>query len=536
MYGIIVTPVVTTYRNFHAWNPHADNMETPRPTPSQSQVLKNGSAADSGYRSSPRSPSALSAQAAAPTPNSSASKMPQEPRLVSKATSLASHTIHGMHIFQRTLSEEIQSRFEDVMKRLSGPLAAYLRRSRHEHRPMAIRLMFLGHDESSARPWIVVLCPELVRKRAGKFFKQDMAQRLCQSDEPGCESFQVVVVGQGPRAGGSIIIQNNQNNEKRVNDKTDKTDKLDEPDETNKTNKATETETTETTATDKTIATNETTDTLVAYGPAVQQLAVMFRESDILQPLYGTAIAHLGLNAFEKLYCKLLKRFAEDISHEELPHHGEEERAIAVLKLQSTRYFIAREVTTASDGDKGAGTFQWLKANSHVSSFVETVGGWDLPLDGGSFRHGHLSSDQSEHFDEERYEHTDSEADSQVDDGDELERVNVTAVMSNLADLERVQRCLHESKAFQGLALCLSLSALPKTLKQILETTPTSSIQLRGNDKSLSNTIKAYIEDRSKIGWDWWPLQPRIPNVMEDCQRLLGWEVSTSLSSPYPQY
>jgi len=104
-----------------------------------------------------------------------------------------------MHIFQRTVSEEVQSRFEDVMNRLSGPLATYLRRSRHEHRPTAIRLMFLGHEQSSSRPWIVVLCPELVRKRAEKFFKQDMAQRLCQSDEPGRESFQVVVVGHAPR-------------------------------------------------------------------------------------------------------------------------------------------------------------------------------------------------------------------------------------------------------------------------------------------------------------------------------------------------
>jgi len=104
-----------------------------------------------------------------------------------------------MHIYQRTVSEEIQSRFEDVMDRLSGPLATYLRRSRHEHRPTAIRLMFLGHEKSSSRPWIVVLCPELVRKRAEKFFKQDMAQRLCQYNEPGRESFQVVVVGHAPR-------------------------------------------------------------------------------------------------------------------------------------------------------------------------------------------------------------------------------------------------------------------------------------------------------------------------------------------------
>jgi len=85
------------------------------------------------------------------------------------------------------------------MSRLSSPLATYLNKSRHEHRPTAIRLMFLGHDEISARPWIIVLCPEPVKKRAEKFFKQDMAQRVCQSDELGRESFQVVVIGHAPR-------------------------------------------------------------------------------------------------------------------------------------------------------------------------------------------------------------------------------------------------------------------------------------------------------------------------------------------------
>ena len=104
-----------------------------------------------------------------------------------------------MNIFQRAVSEELQKRFQDVMSRLSGPLATYLRKSRHEHRPTAVRLMLLGKDEDSARPCIVVLCPEAVKKRAEKFFKQDMAQRICRSEEPGQECFQVVVIGQAPR-------------------------------------------------------------------------------------------------------------------------------------------------------------------------------------------------------------------------------------------------------------------------------------------------------------------------------------------------
>ena len=63
--------------------------------------------------------------------------------------------------------------------------------------------MFLGHDGNSARPWVVVLCPERVKRRAERFFKKDMVRRVLQSDESGTESFQVAVVGHAPRPRGS---------------------------------------------------------------------------------------------------------------------------------------------------------------------------------------------------------------------------------------------------------------------------------------------------------------------------------------------
>ena len=112
-----------------------------------------------------------------------------------------------MYRFECKVTEEMDRRFQDVLTRLASPLATYLRKSRHEHRPTVIRLMFLGHDKNSAQPWIVVLCPKLVKKRAEKFFKQDMAQRICQSDEPGRESFEVAVVGHAPRpTAGEVAV------------------------------------------------------------------------------------------------------------------------------------------------------------------------------------------------------------------------------------------------------------------------------------------------------------------------------------------
>lgn len=113
------------------------------------------------------------------------------------------NTIRGMHIFRRPVSDDTNRRFEYLMGRLAEPLAAHLRKSRHEYRPTAMRLMFLGADENSVRPWIVVLCPERVKKRAQKFFEEDIVRRVCEPNDHGGEGFQVAVVGNPPRPRGS---------------------------------------------------------------------------------------------------------------------------------------------------------------------------------------------------------------------------------------------------------------------------------------------------------------------------------------------
>jgi hypothetical protein len=175
-------------------------MEIPRSTLPQSQLLPNNFATHSGYETPPRSPGSRSASVAAPNPDLTASTMsPQEPPVQVKPVPPTTFTVEGMHRYERVVNEETQRRYQDVLSRLANPLATYMRKGRHEHRPMAIRLMFLGRDEDSARPWIVVLCPELVKKKAEKFLKQDIARRIYQSDEPERESFQVVVIGHPPQ-------------------------------------------------------------------------------------------------------------------------------------------------------------------------------------------------------------------------------------------------------------------------------------------------------------------------------------------------
>jgi len=71
----------------------------------------------------------------------------------------------------------------------------------------------------------------------------------------------------------------------------------------------------------------------------------------------------------------------------------------------------------------------------------------------------------------------------------------------------------------------LALSTLRRPLHQLLSQIPKGGMELSSrNDMSLVNTIKAFIEDRTMVEWDWWPLASRIPDVAPgECR--LQWKV-----------
>ena len=71
-------------------------------------------------------------------------------------------TIKGLTRFEQDVDETTSLYFEDVVQRLKGPLLLSLRKSRKNFRPFVIRLLVLGTDENSAKPYIVVFCPACV--------------------------------------------------------------------------------------------------------------------------------------------------------------------------------------------------------------------------------------------------------------------------------------------------------------------------------------------------------------------------------------
>ncbi|KAF2854456.1 hypothetical protein T440DRAFT_552296 [Plenodomus tracheiphilus IPT5] len=102
-------------------------------------------------------------------------------------------TIQGLVHFDKPIDKSTIQSYEDVIERLREPLLKGLLKGRVQFRPMAIRLVVLGTDEASARPCIVVFCPESATKKVKQYFWTGNAQRLCRPDCVGMINFDVII-------------------------------------------------------------------------------------------------------------------------------------------------------------------------------------------------------------------------------------------------------------------------------------------------------------------------------------------------------
>jgi hypothetical protein len=74
--------------------------------------------------------------------------------------------------------------------------------------------------------------------------------------------------------------------------------------------------------------------------------------------------------------------------------------------------------------------------------------------------------------------------------------------------------------------LDLQLLVLPQNIRSIIQSAPRSVIKISSdNSPSRMNPIKTRVENFTKVEWDWWPLSPRIPDVVVGQSRL-EWTVS----------
>lgn len=74
------------------------------------------------------------------------------------------------------------------------------------------------------------------------------------------------------------------------------------------------------------------------------------------------------------------------------------------------------------------------------------------------------------------------------------------------------------------------LKSLRNELKQIIQSVPKDQIWLsRQQNRTLINQAKAFIENSTRLEWDWWPLEPRM-KLLSDSETRLFWRcVSNNL-------
>jgi hypothetical protein len=92
---------------------------------------------------------------------------------------------------------------------------------------------------------------------------------------------------------------------------------------------------------------------------------------------------------------------------------------------------------------------------------------------------------------------------------------------NNLLNLAKMTEFFRVSKPFRVLLNDLRTQLLPHSLKDIVQTAPYGSMWLIDqNNNSITNRMKAFVEDFTMLEWNWWPLEPRMKNMDLDKMRL----------------
>jgi tetratricopeptide (TPR) repeat protein len=100
---------------------------------------------------------------------------------------------------------------------------------------------------------------------------------------------------------------------------------------------------------------------------------------------------------------------------------------------------------------------------------------------------------------------------------------------NDLPNLARMKEFFRESEPFQVLLNDFRIQLLPHSLRDIIQTAPRGSLSLSDqHNNSISNQIKAFVEDFTMLEWNWWPLEPRMRGLASYETRLFWHCVSSN--------
>jgi len=254
------------------------------------------------------------------------------------------------------------------------------------------------------------------------------------------------------------------------------------------------------------IATNRSRVELLA----IKHLASFFSQLEDLRSLHELVIQKMERTRFTQNYRRILKFYYRRLQPE--AETDAEKQITKVLRSRRNRESIASGIADylqPVDEEEARSLADIAEMSAERQYLDDYLGDW-LKQDGGP-------SDEAVQElipDDQCSEPSDS--DSGLEDDSEADYMNIS----------RVQRFLQQGSAFRSLVLDIRLLMLPGPLRDIVETTPTSSIQiLAESDNTWANRTKASVETYTGgLEWDWWPLAPRMPSL-DVGERCLQWKV-----------
>ncbi|OGM49266.1 hypothetical protein ABOM_004029 [Aspergillus bombycis] len=252
---------------------------------------------------------------------------------------------------------------------------------------------------------------------------------------------------------------------------------------------------------------------------AVRHIASFLYELKELRPLHEQALKKLGPKRFQENYRRILKFYVLKLRNE--ARTAMQNDIIRVLKSRLNRINLARQIIDLIQEDKDDSTKPLDKISSQPVE-KQSLEDWIRNT------HGIPVIDTVVISKFEGYEQS-SDGSGSEDTEDEYRAEELP-----LPNITHADRFLHTAIPFQTLLLELNLLVLPASLREVVESTPKHLIHISpGNDTSLMNMAKGFIEDHTAFEWDWWPLMPRVPDVSPGRLRL-QWRVSNPLDVIMP--
>lgn len=217
-------------------------------------------------------------------------------------------------------------------------------------------------------------------------------------------------------------------------------------------------------------------------------LIIMFlQEHSMFRSLCERALCGMSRERFVKNMTRLLRSFHKDLLQEA---RSESEKAAAkLLRSERGRSRISEQLAAHIQKEDNHALHNrddslqiTLESASRVEKWLAAASLQPQPLADSTFSFPQNSSSEGEASDEE----------------------------SSHTFIPQLKRFLSTSRSFQILQRDLMVLFLPVNLRHVLNSEPKGDIWLsNAQDVSLSNKAKAWIEDHTRVKWDWWPLNPR---------------------------